>query len=131
MNRHASYVEEELVKRRKDELKHAQDVRELYEHKLRRANNLFGELSHCMMELQQREQELLKRERRLFEVLNFVQVYGVPKKNARTKNQFLKPVLLRAGKRLIEGNHFTSNLIRLLSQKQYPFLNSLKLPFLK
>jgi hypothetical protein len=43
-----------------DVARHAQDVRELYERKLERANNLYMELSACMLQLEKREKELLK-----------------------------------------------------------------------
>ncbi|XP_055870544.1 mitogen-activated protein kinase kinase kinase 13-like isoform X3 [Biomphalaria glabrata] len=55
-------LEEELIKRRKEGLRHAQDVREHYESKLERANNLYMELTACMLQLEKREQELIKRE---------------------------------------------------------------------
>merc|ERR1719189_1181886 len=51
--------------RRKAELKHAQDVRELYERKLERTNNLYLELSAVQLQLEQREQDLAKREQQL------------------------------------------------------------------
>lgn len=40
--------------------RHAQDVREHYEKKLERANNLYMELTACMLQLEKRERELLK-----------------------------------------------------------------------
>ncbi|KAI8735490.1 mitogen-activated protein kinase kinase kinase 13, partial [Biomphalaria glabrata] len=49
-------LEEELIKRRKEELRHAQDVREHYESKL---NNLYMELTACMLQLEKRERELI------------------------------------------------------------------------
>lgn len=58
-------VEEDLIKKRKDELRHAQDVREHYERKLERANNLYMELTACMLQLEKREQELIRREQLL------------------------------------------------------------------
>ncbi|KAI8732011.1 mitogen-activated protein kinase kinase kinase 12 [Biomphalaria glabrata] len=58
-------LEEELIKRRKEGLRHAQDVREHYESKLECANNLYMELTACMMQLEKREQELIKREQQL------------------------------------------------------------------
>jgi len=58
-------ADDALVKKRKNELKHAQDVRELYERKLERTNNLYLELSAVQLQLEQREQELAKREHQL------------------------------------------------------------------
>ncbi|ESO07395.1 hypothetical protein HELRODRAFT_76766 [Helobdella robusta] len=53
-------IEEELIRRRREELRHAQDVRELYEQKLDRANNMYMELTACMLQLEKREKELAK-----------------------------------------------------------------------
>ncbi|KAH9508507.1 hypothetical protein Btru_055382 [Bulinus truncatus] len=50
---HLPQLEEELIKRRKEELRHAQDVREHYERKLERANNLYMELTACMLQLEE------------------------------------------------------------------------------
>ncbi|CAG2169222.1 unnamed protein product [Oppiella nova] len=55
--------EAELIKKRKDELSHAQDIREHYERKLERANNLYMELTACMLQLEQKEKELIRREK--------------------------------------------------------------------
>ncbi|KAL0985691.1 hypothetical protein UPYG_G00160550 [Umbra pygmaea] len=55
-------LDEELIKRRRDELRHALDIREHYERKLERANNLYMELSAIMLQLEVREKELMKRE---------------------------------------------------------------------
>ncbi|CAH1790141.1 unnamed protein product [Owenia fusiformis] len=52
-------LEEELIARRREELRHAQDVREHYERKLERANNLYMELTACMLQLEKRERELM------------------------------------------------------------------------
>lgn len=62
---HMPHLEEELVKRRREELRHAQDVRDHYERKLERANNLYMELTACMLQLEKRERELIKREQQL------------------------------------------------------------------
>ncbi|KAF8790378.1 mitogen-activated protein kinase kinase kinase 13-like [Argiope bruennichi] len=59
------HVEEDLIKRRKEELKHAQDIREHYEKKLERANTLYMELATCLLQVEQREQELIQREQNL------------------------------------------------------------------
>ena len=57
---HMPQLEEELIKRRREELRHAQDVREHYERKLERANNLYMELTACMLQLEGRERDLMK-----------------------------------------------------------------------
>ncbi|KAI4893010.1 hypothetical protein NFI96_027336 [Prochilodus magdalenae] len=54
-------LDEELIRRRRDELRHALDIREHYERKLERANNLYMELSAIMLQLEVREKELMKR----------------------------------------------------------------------
>ncbi|XP_005051016.1 PREDICTED: mitogen-activated protein kinase kinase kinase 13 [Ficedula albicollis] len=55
-------LDEELIRRRREELRHALDIREHYERKLERANNLYMELSAIMLQLEVREKELIKRE---------------------------------------------------------------------
>ncbi|XP_013888334.1 mitogen-activated protein kinase kinase kinase 13 isoform X3 [Austrofundulus limnaeus] len=55
-------LDEELIRRRRDELRQALDIREHYERKLERANNLYMELSAIMLQLEVREKELMKRE---------------------------------------------------------------------
>jgi len=62
-------ADEALIRRRKEELKHAQDVRELYERKLERTNNLYLELSSVLLQIEQREKELAQRERFFLERL--------------------------------------------------------------
>lgn len=57
---HISKFEEDLIKKRKDELKHAQDIREHYERKLERANNLVLQLSAVLLQLEQRENDLIR-----------------------------------------------------------------------
>ena len=54
-----------LIKRRKQELKHAQDVKQLYERKLERVNDLFVELNAWKLQLEEAERSLNKRERQL------------------------------------------------------------------
>uniref|UniRef100_A0A8C5I0U9 mitogen-activated protein kinase kinase kinase n=1 Tax=Gouania willdenowi TaxID=441366 RepID=A0A8C5I0U9_GOUWI len=58
-------LDEELIKRRREELRHALDIREHYERKLERANNLYMELNAIMLQLEIKEKELLKREHSL------------------------------------------------------------------
>lgn len=57
---HLSKFEGDLIKKRQEELKHAQDIREHYERKLERANDLYMELSAVLLQLEQREKELIK-----------------------------------------------------------------------
>ncbi|XP_074835829.1 mitogen-activated protein kinase kinase kinase 12 [Carettochelys insculpta] len=58
-------LEEELINRRREELRHALDIREHYERKLERANNLYMELNSLMLQLELKEKELLRREQAL------------------------------------------------------------------
>ncbi|GAU93773.1 hypothetical protein RvY_05660 [Ramazzottius varieornatus] len=52
-----------LQKRRKEELKHAEEVRIHYEKKLERVNKLYLELTTCTLQLEEREKELRRREK--------------------------------------------------------------------
>lgn len=52
--------EADLIRRREDELRHAQDIREHYERKLERTNNLYLELSAVLLQLEQRERDVIK-----------------------------------------------------------------------
>lgn len=56
---------DELVKKRQEELRHAQDIRDHYEKKLERANDLYMELTACLLQVEQREQILSKKEQKL------------------------------------------------------------------
>lgn len=52
--------EQDLIQKRKDEWKHAQDVRMTYERKLERTNMLCMQLSQLILQVEQKEQEILK-----------------------------------------------------------------------
>lgn len=52
--------EADLIRRREDELRHAQDIREHYERKLERTNNLYLELNAVLLQLEQRERDVVK-----------------------------------------------------------------------
>ncbi|KAJ3586579.1 hypothetical protein NHX12_012976 [Muraenolepis orangiensis] len=58
-------LDEELINRRREELRHALDIREHYEKKLERANNLYVELNAVMLQLELKEKELQRREQSL------------------------------------------------------------------
>ncbi|RLU17648.1 hypothetical protein DMN91_009884 [Ooceraea biroi] len=57
-----SRFEADLIRRREDELRHAQDIREHYERKLERTNNLYLELNAVLLQLELRERDVIKRE---------------------------------------------------------------------
>lgn len=54
--------EEQLIKKRETELKHIRDIKELYDRKLERVNQLYLELSAVLLQLEQQKQENRKRE---------------------------------------------------------------------
>ena len=54
-----------LIKRRKQELKHAQDVKELYVKKLERVNDLFMELNAWKLQLEEEERNLQRKKKQL------------------------------------------------------------------
>jgi mitogen-activated protein kinase kinase kinase 13 len=56
----------ELIKKRKEELQHAQDIREHYERKLDKVNNLYMEVNACLLQLERREKQLKLREDKMF-----------------------------------------------------------------
>ncbi|XP_050073566.1 mitogen-activated protein kinase kinase kinase 12 isoform X1 [Anopheles maculipalpis] len=58
-------VEQDLIQKRKDEWKHAQHVRMTYERKLERTNMICRQLSTYIAQLEQKEQEIMKREKQL------------------------------------------------------------------
>ncbi|XP_065211127.1 mitogen-activated protein kinase kinase kinase 12 isoform X2 [Planococcus citri] len=55
--------EDDLIKKREVELKHAHDIREHYERKLARANELYNELSSAIFEIEQKKRDLMRREK--------------------------------------------------------------------
>jgi mitogen-activated protein kinase kinase kinase 13 len=57
--------EKELIRKRTDEWRHAKDVRMIYEKKLERTNNLYLELNECFTKLEEREREILEREKNI------------------------------------------------------------------
>ncbi|XP_023237540.1 mitogen-activated protein kinase kinase kinase 13-like isoform X1 [Centruroides sculpturatus] len=62
---HMTLLEEDITARRREELRHAQDIREHYEKKLEKANNLYMELAACLLQLEERERDLIRREQNL------------------------------------------------------------------
>merc|ERR1719410_3360454 len=57
--------DEAMIKKRQEELQHAQDVKELYEKKLERTTNLYLELNAAMLRIEQRELEIGRREEKV------------------------------------------------------------------
>lgn len=94
--------EDDLIQKRKEELKHATDIRELYEQKLEKANNLYMELNTVLLQLDERERELLKREKS-FDIVN---------------KKVVRPILRR------EFQNFNDNLFALKSNANNNHNNS-------
>ncbi|XP_073975891.1 mitogen-activated protein kinase kinase kinase 13 wallenda isoform X2 [Rhodnius prolixus] len=59
------FDEGDLIKKRKDELKHAQDIRQHYQWKLGRVNDLYTELAAAFIHLDEREREIRKWEKKV------------------------------------------------------------------
>ena len=57
--------EQDLIRKRQEEWKHAKDVRLIYERKLQRTNDLYNELSSCFAQLEEREREIAEREKQI------------------------------------------------------------------
>lgn len=57
--------EQDLIRKRQEEWKHAKDVRAIYERKLQRTNDLYNELSSCFAQLEEREREIAEREKQI------------------------------------------------------------------
>lgn len=55
---HLQRVEDDLIRRRQEELKTAQDIRSMFERKMERVTTLYMELSNVMTQLEAREREL-------------------------------------------------------------------------
>ena len=55
-----SKTEDAVIRKRKEELRHAQDIREHYVRKLEKTNNLYLELSAFLTQLDNREKDLMK-----------------------------------------------------------------------
>ncbi|XP_058790760.1 mitogen-activated protein kinase kinase kinase 13 isoform X2 [Phymastichus coffea] len=87
--------EADLIRKREDELRHAQDIREHYERKLERTNNLYMELSAVLLQLEQRERDVLKREQQTgYKTCKKRVVYGpLLKYQERKKNQSRNPMI--------------------------------------
>lgn len=60
-----SEEEMELIRKRDEELEHARDIREHYERKLEKANNLYMEVTALLLQLEQREGDLIEREQNM------------------------------------------------------------------
>lgn len=57
--------EQELIRKREDEWKYAQDIRMIYERKLEKTNTIYLHLSQVIMQINKKERELIEREKQL------------------------------------------------------------------
>uniref|UniRef100_A0A1I8QEA1 Mitogen-activated protein kinase kinase kinase n=1 Tax=Stomoxys calcitrans TaxID=35570 RepID=A0A1I8QEA1_STOCA len=57
--------EQDLIRKRTAEWRHAQDIRMVYEDKLEKTNRLYLELSECMSQVLEKEKEIAEREKKL------------------------------------------------------------------
>ncbi|VDK41934.1 unnamed protein product [Anisakis simplex] len=102
--------ERELLRKRREELKHAQDIREMYEDKMRRASKMYSKLTFCLNELNEREQDLHERELQLQERERacMAHLHGTTSSVASVKvltgnTKIQKNMAVRAGPELING----------------------------
>ena len=65
INADAIQDELELIKKRQQELQHAQDIREHYERKLEKVNNLYMEVNACLLQLERKERMFKMREEKM------------------------------------------------------------------
>jgi len=65
-NADAIQDELELIKKRQQELQHAQDIREHYERKLEKVNNLYMEVNACLLQLERKERMFKMKEEKMF-----------------------------------------------------------------
>ncbi|VDM57118.1 unnamed protein product [Angiostrongylus costaricensis] len=87
--------EKELIRKRRQELKHAQDIREMYENKLRRTNKMYSKLTNCMNELLLKEKELEQRIRLWDETHRYASFHPTVT---------MRPTVVRAGPKTIRGS---------------------------
>ncbi|KAK6058842.1 hypothetical protein COOONC_03572 [Cooperia oncophora] len=88
--------EKELIRKRREELKHAQDIREMYENKLKRTNKMYSKLTDCMNELLLKEKELEQRIRLWDETHRYASFYP--------STSGTRPTVVRAGPRTMRGS---------------------------
>ncbi|XP_021926576.1 mitogen-activated protein kinase kinase kinase 13 isoform X3 [Zootermopsis nevadensis] len=111
---HLPKYEEDIIKKRNDELKHAQDIREHYERKLDRVNDMYMEMITRLLQVDQQKQELMVK---LLQVEQREQVLRVKLRQVekweqallkREKKVGIKHSLLKAQKQLCK-RHSSSN----------------------
>jgi serine/threonine protein kinase len=116
--------EDDLVAKRKEELSHATEIRELYEQKLEKANNLYIELNTVLLQLDERERELIKREKAL-NIHNKRVVRPILKREFRHHNQHPGQAGHTSGKHNAKNNtagpsKSDSNMMSLVNKNYIP-----------
>uniref|UniRef100_A0A914BUZ4 Protein kinase domain-containing protein n=1 Tax=Acrobeloides nanus TaxID=290746 RepID=A0A914BUZ4_9BILA len=98
---------EELVRKRMHELRHAQEIRQMYEEKMKRVNRMMNKIFQFLNEIQLRELELEDRERQVFgEELKRHHSYSSKDRAsscAPRTCKVQKPMVVRAGPKTISG----------------------------
>ncbi|GMT26307.1 hypothetical protein PFISCL1PPCAC_17604, partial [Pristionchus fissidentatus] len=96
------HQQEALRKKREEELRHAMDIREMFEFKLTRVNKMYAQLTNCLADLEEREEDLAHRERLLDERCSAA---GLPHRRVGSFSaiQQQRPVVVRAGPKTIRG----------------------------
>jgi mitogen-activated protein kinase kinase kinase 13 len=87
---------DELMKKRQEELQHIADIRAHYQTKLHQVNTVYLELSSLMMQLQKREQEIKKKERAMK-----IQPYSLSTSNNSGKKRMM-PTFLEAREKSLQ-----------------------------
>ncbi|KAH7718512.1 mitogen-activated protein kinase kinase kinase 12 [Aphelenchoides avenae] len=102
---------EELVQKRMHELRHAQEIRQMYDEKMKRVNKMMKKIFTFLEEIKLREDELLAREALLHEEEQ--RIYGRASAHAVRDRaashgprsvKIQKPMVVRAGPRSTSGN---------------------------
>ena len=98
-------TEYDLIQRREEELQHATNIREFYEARLQKANNLYFELNAVLLQLEQREEAVAKKE----EALNIKNGNNHRMARSLIKREFQQKAKIYSNKVLDKLNKFGNN----------------------
>lgn len=110
--------EEQLIRRREIELKHIRDIKELYDRKLERVNQLYLELSSVLLQLEQQKQEGRKREMQCKR--RFIQPFMKKLENRRNGHISTTPTSPECSLTSPDSPQTVSSLVVLMSKKFAP-----------